>query len=58
MKTFRLIHNLLIIAILSVSLSGCATAPPRPKTVGEVVGQAVDTTIAWTSMGVQKIMNK
>lgn len=47
-----------IIAIVMLcTLAGCATAP-KPKTVGQVVGSVVDSAIAWTSLGVEKILNK
>ena len=43
--------------ILCVTTIGCATVP-KPKTVGDVVGLAVDSTITWASKGVQKVLNK
>ena len=45
------------IILLTSFLTGCATAP-KPKTVGEIVGSAVDTSISWASAGVQKLMKK
>ena len=41
----------------SGSLTGCATMP-KPKTVGETVGAAIDHTLAWSSQGIQKMLNR
>ncbi len=51
--------SLAAVLIFSCLLSGCATIPkPQPKSVGQHIGEGIDTAIVWTSGKIRTLHDK
>lgn len=49
--------RLFVLLVLCFAAAGCATAP-KPKTVGQTIGSAIDSSVTWASNGIRHLLNK